>query len=50
MAFETVKASKADKALDEAADYLKSKGVKFDESSIKEQELTVNGMKGSSTI
>ncbi|GLS21117.1 hypothetical protein GCM10007874_41340 [Labrys miyagiensis] len=46
MAFETVKASSAEEALNEGLDYLKAKGVKLDESSMKQQEMTINGMKG----
>ena len=46
MAFETVKASSAEEALNEGLDYLKAKGVKLDESSMKQQEMNINGMKG----
>jgi hypothetical protein len=46
IAFEAVKAAKAEAALNEGLDYLKGKGVKIDESSLKQKELTVNGMKG----
>ena len=46
MAFEVTKASKAEAALNEGLDYLKGKGVKLDDSSMKQEELTINGMKG----
>jgi len=46
IAFEAVKASKAEAALNEGLDYLKGKGVKIDESSMKQKEETINGMKG----
>ena len=46
MAFETVKAASAEEALNEGLDYLKAKGVKLDESSMKQQEMNINGMKG----
>src|SRR6516225_1725925 len=40
MAFEVTKASKAEAALNEGLDYLKGKGVKLDDSSMKQEELT----------
>jgi hypothetical protein len=46
LAFETVKAKNAEAALNDSLDYLKGKGVTVDESSMKQQELTMNGMKG----
>ena len=46
MAFETVKSANAEEALNEGLDYIKSKGVKLDESSMKQQETTIGGMKG----
>jgi hypothetical protein len=46
MAFETAKAANAEAALNDSLDYLKGKGVKLEESSMKQQELTMNGMKG----
>jgi hypothetical protein len=46
IAFEAVKASKAEAALNEGLNYLKGKGVKIDEKSMKQKELTINGMRG----
>jgi hypothetical protein len=46
IAFETVKAAKADAAIKEAIDYLVEKGVKIDAASMKQREKTINGMAG----
>jgi hypothetical protein len=46
IAFETVKAADVKTAVGEAIDYLVSKGVKLDSSSMKQKEVTVNGLSG----
>jgi hypothetical protein len=46
IAFETVKATKIQDAIGEAIDYLVKKGVKLDASSMKQKDITINGMPG----
>jgi hypothetical protein len=46
IAFETVKAADIKTAIGEAIDYLVSKGVKLDASSMKQKDETINGMSG----
>jgi hypothetical protein len=46
IAFETVKATKIEAAIKEVIEYLVKKGVKLDAASMKQKEITVNGMPG----
>ncbi|SDR39340.1 hypothetical protein SAMN05444161_3449 [Rhizobiales bacterium GAS191] len=46
IAFETVKAAKVETAVKEAIDYLVKKGVNIEAASMKQKDITINGMTG----